>query len=207
MPLDIFAYNPCHVRRHAPSGYVRYESYKQWLRDEFVFRCVYCLERERWYPDRSDSFSVDHTLARSQDKAGLLTTDYSNLVYACTRCNSAKRQVGLLDPTKSAFCEHLRVSSDGRIIGITPDGNDLIDVLHLNDDPALTTRRRYLRYLALKQRHPEDRDVHDLYLDAFGYPEDLPDLTRANPPANALAENEASCHHARCVRSELGDVY
>jgi hypothetical protein len=27
-----------------------YESYRPWLRDEFAFRCVYCLTRETWGP-------------------------------------------------------------------------------------------------------------------------------------------------------------
>jgi hypothetical protein len=59
--LTPFAYpfDP-HQRRHGPAGYANYEEYKPWLRDEFTFRCVYCLERELWYPDRADSFSVDH---------------------------------------------------------------------------------------------------------------------------------------------------
>ena len=35
-------------RRHGPSGYASYESYRPWLRDEFEFRCVYCLKRETW---------------------------------------------------------------------------------------------------------------------------------------------------------------
>ena len=37
-----------HVRRHGPQGYVTLESYRPWLRDEFTFRCVYCLLREQW---------------------------------------------------------------------------------------------------------------------------------------------------------------
>jgi len=32
-----------HVRKHAPAGYKDYTEYKPWLRDEFEFRCVYCL--------------------------------------------------------------------------------------------------------------------------------------------------------------------
>ncbi len=35
-----------HQRRHGPRGYASYESYRPWLRDEFAFRCVYCLTRE-----------------------------------------------------------------------------------------------------------------------------------------------------------------
>jgi hypothetical protein len=48
---QIFQYpRQAHVRRHGPLGYVNYQSYKPWLRDEFEFRCVYCLWRERWRP-------------------------------------------------------------------------------------------------------------------------------------------------------------
>jgi hypothetical protein len=36
------------VRSHGPLGYSDYESYRAWLRDEFAFRCVYCLSREQW---------------------------------------------------------------------------------------------------------------------------------------------------------------
>lgn len=41
---DVLAYPAnSHERRHGPLGYVDYKSYKPWLRDEFTFRCVYCL--------------------------------------------------------------------------------------------------------------------------------------------------------------------
>jgi hypothetical protein len=46
----IYPHHP-HVRRHSPRGYRDYRSYKPWLRDEFDFRCVYCLWRERWCAD------------------------------------------------------------------------------------------------------------------------------------------------------------
>lgn len=35
------------LRRRGPRGYRRHESYRDWLRDEFSFRCVYCLNREQ----------------------------------------------------------------------------------------------------------------------------------------------------------------
>ena len=35
-----------HVRRHGPMGYADHASFRPWLRDEFAFRCVYCLRRE-----------------------------------------------------------------------------------------------------------------------------------------------------------------
>jgi len=56
-----------HQRRRGPSGYKNYQDFKPWLRDEFTFRCVYCLEREMWYPSRAAAFSVEHIEPRSAD--------------------------------------------------------------------------------------------------------------------------------------------
>jgi 5-methylcytosine-specific restriction endonuclease McrA len=72
------------------------------------FRCVYCLCRERWFPDGDDSFSVDHV--QPQSVAQHLASQYDNLVYACWRCNSAKQDLLLtLDPAKDVFAEHLKI--------------------------------------------------------------------------------------------------
>src|SRR5208337_687922 len=54
-----------HCRRHGPSGYTDYQSYRPWLEDEFSFRCLYCLKRMVWAP--TDVWSVDHII--SQDEA------------------------------------------------------------------------------------------------------------------------------------------
>jgi hypothetical protein len=41
-PEAVFAYPDVpHTWRHGPRGYVDDEHYKPWLRDEFIFRCVY----------------------------------------------------------------------------------------------------------------------------------------------------------------------
>ena len=48
-----------HRQRHGPLGYADYESYRPWLRDEFAFRCVYCLFRETWGKLRG-AFNLDH---------------------------------------------------------------------------------------------------------------------------------------------------
>jgi hypothetical protein len=62
----VFAYASTeHQRRHGPRGYTNYRAYKPWLRDEFTFRCVYCLSRERWYPNGHEGFAVDHLIPRS----------------------------------------------------------------------------------------------------------------------------------------------
>ncbi len=195
-----------HKRRHAPAGYVDYQNYKPWLRDEFTFRCVYCLERERWYPTCSAAFSVDHVIP--QLMAPERICDYNNLVYACLRCNSNKRTLRLPDPTRVPFAKCLSVGDHGIISALNADGADLIDVLHLNDSPIIDTRKKYLRLITLKLDFPDDADVHALFLDAFGYPDDLPDLKSRRPPSGNRAQRPpVLSHHQLRELNQLSGVY
>lgn len=195
-----------HTRRHGPLGYIDYVGYKPWLRDEFCFRCVYCLERERWYPDRAASFSVDHVVPQSEDATRVC--DYTNLVYCCTRCNSVRRDLKLIDPTEQAFGKHLRLGPDALFEGLTPEGNDLIDNLRLNKSPALDTRRRFQRILELFTNYSEITIVQELYLDAFGFPDDLPDLLSMRPPAgNSLPDGVNNCFFLQKQKGTLAEVY
>ena len=198
--------NP-HIRSHGPVGYPDYGRYKPFLRDEFEFRCVYCLERERWYPNRGDSFSTEHFTPKSVQADR--KTDYENLVYSCLRCNCFKTtRILLLDPTRTAFADHVRVSEDGRIIGITPEGQDLIDLLDLDQDRAVEVRRETLNLLQIKAKHPSDSNVHALYLSRFGYPKDLPDLKVLRPPGgNLKPKGVERCHFEREKAGLLPDVY
>jgi hypothetical protein len=209
-----FTYSPePHQRKHAPAGYKNYQKYKPWLRDEFTFRCVYCLERELWYPDRHASFSADHV--EPQKDAPSRVCDYTNLVYACTRCNSYKRRVRLMDPTVVAFGMHLRVDEHTGIVHAlqldgkpSPEGELIIRQLHLNEDPALGERRYAIDLLALKQEFPADARVHRVFLQHFGYPEDLPDLRCRKPPDGNVREgSERACYHARREGKCLPDIY
>jgi hypothetical protein len=80
---------------------------------------------------------------------------------------------------------------------LTPDGKDLIDLLHLDAAPALQVRRRYLRILKLKERYHDDTEVDKLFLDAFGFPEDLPDLVSMRPPGgNSRGGGRHKCFRA-----------
>lgn len=207
MPTNLFAYqNTRHERAHSPRGYDRHEGYKPWLRDEFAFRCVYCLERELWYPDRAASFSVDHVI--SQAAAPGLALDYANLVYACTRCNSAKRDHRVLDPTTSAFGDHLRLGQNGVLVAMTAAGRRLITRLCLNEVPALRERQKYLRIVAIYLSQPDDARIAALYSDLFGYPHDMPDLRALRPPGgNANPGSEDTCYFARAERGELPATY
>src|SRR5437763_966137 len=95
-----------HRRRHGPRGYADYGLYKPWLRDEFSFRCIHCLCRERWEPNGHDVFSVEHLepQVRHPERAG----DYDNLLYACSVCNAYRRAEPLpFDPSAEAMKAHL----------------------------------------------------------------------------------------------------
>src|SRR6516162_1416142 len=90
-----------HTRRHGPAGYQDYESYRDWLRDEFMFRCIYCLHRERWY-GRSATFHIEHFIPVTDDPSRKF--EYANLLYACATCNAAKLGVlGVPNPCDIAF--------------------------------------------------------------------------------------------------------
>ena len=60
-----FAY-PVHPtgRLHGPRGYTHVEVYRDWLRDEFSYRCAYCLMRETWLRG-SSGFQIDHCIPRA----------------------------------------------------------------------------------------------------------------------------------------------
>jgi hypothetical protein len=204
---DPFAYPATpHTRKHAPSGYKDYADYKPWLRDEFEFRCVYCLQREMWSRERHAIFSVDHVVPQTEDLA--LICVYTNLVYACLRCNSARQDIRTIDPTVDPIGSHLRVEQDGTVVGLDADGLFLIQLLHLNSGSAVAERRRILRILRLRAKYPRDTDIRATFLEALGYPEDLPDLRLLKPPGgNTLATNALLCFLAQREQKTLPPVY
>jgi hypothetical protein len=196
-----------HTRRHGPAGYADYKSFKPWLRDEFQFRCVYCLERERWYPSRDAAFGVEHVRPQSDPHYAALICVYDNLVYACNRCNSVKRDEVLLDPCATAFADHVAAGSDGSISGLTPDGCDLVNLLGLNELDPMRVRQRYLRILTLYQTYPDDSEVRSLFLDHFGYPDDLPDLASLRPNENSRPAGVAESYFQQRAEGRLPETY
>ena len=68
---------------------------------QFTFQCVYCLCRERWFPDGETAFSVDHL--RPHAVAPEHHTNYDNLVYACCQCNAVRGIASVPDPTVYAY--------------------------------------------------------------------------------------------------------
>jgi len=189
-----------HARRHGPTGYKDYNSYRDWLRDEFSFRCVYCLHREQWYA-RSSTFHIDHFIPVAVDPSG--ECEYSNLLYACATCNEAKMDVlGVPDPCRVAFRDCLRIMANGRVEALNADGRKLEQVLRLNSESNVRNRSLLMRTLeALRLGNP------DVYQEYMRFPDDLPDLRKKHVPVNTKPEGTANCYFALRERGDLPAVY
>jgi len=190
-----------HYRRHGPSGYRSYHSYKPWLRDEFAFTCVFCLVRQRWSPDGHAAFSVEHLHPK---KLGQGILDYNNLLYACLECNSLKRAlIGILDPCMNGYGLHLSVNGDGTVNPLTKRGAILLDTFRLNDRQRIEFRNEYLRLFGFLKSKISEPEAADLFESAFGFPSDLPDLRRHSPPKNSRPKGARECYF---VMRELGQL-
>ena len=195
-----------HVRRHGPLGYLNYQSYKPWLRDEFQFRCVYCLWRERWHSVGEDAFSVEHLQSRAE--APGLICDYNNLGYACCRCNAVKVDAHcVLNPCEQAYGQHLEILSDGAIRGLTAEGRELILICHLARPRITLARHRLLSLFRLLLESPDSRAA-PLLQQYFSFPANLPILSQCRPPSgNSRPAGIAESSHERARRAELPAVY
>jgi len=205
--MSIFDYpkNP-HMREHGPRGYRDYRNYKPWLRDEFSFRCVYCLCRERWYPNGQDGFSVDHFLPKT--KFPQLECDYENLLYACVKCNTLKTDCELdCDPCRESFSIHLEVKGDGRVHGRTSTGGKLIDVLILDRPKLRRLRNMLMTVLPVLERSKRPEDIAMLRF-WLGFPTDLPDLRRKRPPGgNSKPSGVKTCYFCQQASGLLPEFY
>jgi 5-methylcytosine-specific restriction endonuclease McrA len=116
-------------RRHSPSGYASYERYRPWLRDEFDFRCVYCLKRET-RGQVTGEFDLDHFEPQSLNPRRQL--DYLNLVYACRRCNSVKRDQTVGNPFDLLHSDNIVTRPGGSLHASDHESLRLIRQLDLN---------------------------------------------------------------------------
>lgn len=181
-------------------GYADYASYRPWLRDEFSFRCVYCLIREQWGRVRG-MYDIDHFLP-VVNHAGL-ALDYDNMLYVCTTCNSAKGSREVPDPLLVLTRPNVQVGEDGVIHAGTPETGRLIKLLGLNGKLAVEFRLLWIGIVALAAKG--DRD---LYAQLMGYPAELPDLESLKPPGgNSRPEGVSGSFFAQRRRNELAETY
>ncbi len=193
-----------HVRRHGPAGYLDDEHYKPWLRDEFDYRCVYCLCREVWFPDGASCFSVEHLVPTSISPSGL--TRYDTLVYACSFCNSSRSNRALPFDPCAGLGRHLTIQRDGVVVGLDLFGSAFLDSCRLNRSELAAFRRKIRAVLALiDSPDPAAAELCRAYL---AYPDDLPDLSILRPPGgNTRPEGVAQSAFARRARGELPAMY
>lgn len=204
--MSVFQYpSQPHTRVHGPAGYANYRAYKEWLRDEFVFRCVYCLVREVWYPNGAAAFSADHFTP--QTRAPELVRDYDNLLYACIRCNSLKQDADVLDPCRVALGEYLEVREDGTIHATTPEALEHVLILGLDDERLTLYRAEMLRRLKRLANLPGEESKEELRA-LLRFPLNLPNLGAMRPPGgNTRPEGVAGCHYNRRRAGTLPETY
>jgi hypothetical protein len=189
-----------HVRRHGPMGYADHESYRPWIRDEFAFRCVYCLIREMWGPFKA-VYALDHFLPVAMHPD--LALEYDNLLYGCVSCNLSKGSVETPEPFTVLLDPEVTVSEDGAIHDNTPQARKLIELLGLDRPRLREFRELWIRIVGLAARS----DLA-LFRQLMGYPADLPDLSTLRPPAgNTRPDGVTQSHLARRQRSELPETY
>jgi len=188
-----------HLRRHGPTGWKDYSRYRPWLRDEFTFRCVYCLNRERWM-DMRRGFQIDHFIP--QKLRPDLHAEYNNLIYLCAACNNLKGAATLPDPCFVALAACLRFHRDGTVEALHPDGDAIIERLELDDPQLIEWRRRKIGGILSDSAADWPRFVEEMR-----FPNDLPDLTADVPPGNSRPQGVAESWHARRQAGTLPEVY
>lgn len=189
-----------HQRSHGPDGWKDYRRYRDWLRDEFSFRCVYCLERETWR-DMRIGMQIDHF--EPQVRAPGLKGTYDNLLYLCPACNLLKGDAALPDPCSLPLDQCLRVDVDGRIVAMREEGDLMIEVLELDDERVVNHRRRIMGTVLSHAAMADDAQL-TLWL---GYPTKLPDLLGQSPPTNTRPDGARNCCYERRKQGKLPQLY
>ena len=188
-----------HVRKHGPSGYAHYRQYRDWLRDEFRFRCVFCLVREQWGQGKGH-FDIDHFEPRKLRPD--LATEYDNLVYACHTCNLDKSSKIIPDPAIHAYGQCLEIHDDGTIHPLSPEGVILIDELDLDAKSRTVFRRIIMASIKMAAAHND----HDQLKDMLGLPHNLPTLKSQSLKNNTRPNGQADTWASRAAIGKAGEI-
>ena len=185
-----------HNRKHGPYGYKNYDGYREWVRDEFSYQCVFSLLREKWSPS-SSSFHIDHLAPQSQQPQ--LACNYENLIYLESSLNLRKNNNSLPDPCQIALGDHLFIHVQGDRAGEieakndSPQGHEIIRILKLDNELITNARRTWLRILRNTAQSDEA-----LFKDLVSYPANLTDLSKLKPVGNNKPEGlHLSAHFLR----------
>ncbi|NQU25488.1 MAG: HNH endonuclease [Candidatus Nealsonbacteria bacterium] len=157
------------------------------------------MHRERW-PTTSE-FEIDHLIPVS-DRSDLKCR-YGNLLYVCRRCNSLKTDLRIPDPCSIAYGECLHISEDGAIEALNEEGRTLVRTLQLDRPERVRQRRMIIEVLSVVEETGDTQRQNDW----LGFPEDLEDLARLNPPSNERPMGIEESFFARRRRGELPETY
>lgn len=127
------------------------EVVRQRVRQRAGNRCEYCLSHQHYVMGK---LVIDHVMPAAHGGSN----DEDNLCLACKLCNGHKwakteaidaesEQTTLLfNPRLRKWEDHFVWSVDGvEVIGLTPIGRATIIALRMNDEPAVTVRRYWVR--------------------------------------------------------------
>jgi hypothetical protein len=129
-------------RRVAPATSIRAHKLRQYVAEDFLRCCAYCLLHER-LAGGEDNFELDHFRPRSREEFAALIQDFFNLYYSCHVCNHYKASTWpaeelmaqgyrFVDPCKDDFTTHFSAEPDGTWRPLTPAGEYSAARLRLN---------------------------------------------------------------------------
>lgn len=169
------------TRSVPPTLYADYSRYRSLLRQDFRYRCAYCLMNE-FYLGGEAGCEIDHHRPQHGPAARPdLVNVYENLYWCCRECNQNKGDTWpspqewsegrrFLDPCRPEDDHdlHWRAFSDGTVEPITPPGAYTVENLMLWRDFLVFHRARCFRWqqesiqlrelLATRAVSPEQRN-------------------------------------------------
>lgn len=148
-------------RRDLKKKYKDYRKYKPFLRKDFSYACVYCTIHEGEFGG-FHSFHVEHF--RPKSKFPGLETQYTNLLYACWKCNSFKGEdwpsgnplksgKGYLDPCVYDYAKYFTVDNHGIVTSTTKAARYMIERLHFNCNFLIKIRNERKRIRELIEKY------------------------------------------------------
>lgn len=137
-----------HIRRQKPPQYMRYQSYKRFLRLEFEQKCIYCCRPDSVHPSDHKTYAVEHYWPKEHFPEK--KCDYDNLFYACAMCNSYKDDYWPQNEDEPFFpnpCDHTMgdhvLFDNCVVVAFSAPGAFMQETLQLNDEALVMWRRSH----------------------------------------------------------------
>ncbi len=137
--------------------YTSYNHYREEIREDSLFRCVYCDIHEG-ENGGDEHMNLDHFRPKGLAKFSSLVNDPNNLVWSCAGCNNLKLhhwpiidgelpfvgKEGFVDPFADSYSAYFSISDEGAIAPLKDPAQYMIMILALDRES-----RRRVRELRL----------------------------------------------------------